>query len=198
MSEKELNEEVNEQTDIDTEKTEEVPETDAMNETNPTEGATEEVLQPEEEDNYAVLQAENEQQADQILRLQAEIANIQRTNARNQQNITKYRSQQLATSLLDVIDNLERALETEVTTEDATALKKGVEMVLNQFKAAFESEKITAIDPLNEPFDPNFHQAVSMMPAGDGQESNTVIQVLQKGYVLEDRVIRPAMVIVAE
>lgn len=145
-----------------------------------------------------LLQQEKEELEDKVLRLQAEMANMRRINTRERSDAAKFRSQNLATSLLDVIDNLERALQTETPSEDGEALKKGVEMVHNQFKNAFEKEKIDTIDPLNEEFDPNFHQAVSVMPAGDGQDSNTVIQVLQKGYRIDNRVIRPAMVIVSE
>lgn len=144
------------------------------------------------------LKQENEELDDKILRLQAEIANMRRINSRERSEAAKFRSQNLASSLLEVIDNLERALQTETPSEDGQALKKGVEMVHNQFKNAFEKEKIDTIDPLNEEFDPNFHQAVSVMPAGEGQESNHVIQVLQKGYRIDNRVIRPAMVIVSE
>lgn len=144
------------------------------------------------------LKQENEELDDKILRLQAEIANMRRINSRERSEAAKFRSQNLASSLLEVIDNLERALQTETPSEDGQALKKGVEMVHNQFKNAFEKEKIETIDPLNEEFDPNFHQAVSVMPAGEGQESNHVIQVLQKGYRIDNRVIRPAMVIVSE
>ncbi|MBA5728768.1 nucleotide exchange factor GrpE [Aerococcaceae bacterium INB8] len=144
------------------------------------------------------LKQENEELDDKILRLQAEIANMRRINSRERSEAAKFRSQNLASSLLEVIDNLERALQTETTSEDGEALKKGVEMVHNQFKYAFEKEKIETIDPLNEEFDPNFHQAVSVMPVGEGQESNHVIQVLQKGYRIDNRVIRPAMVIVSE
>ncbi len=144
------------------------------------------------------LEQKNEELEDRVLRLQAEIANMQRRNTKERQDASKYRSQALATSLLDALDNLQRALETEVESDDAKTLHKGVEMVLEQINRAFEEEKITAINPLNEAFDPEYHQAVSMAPGEEGQESQTVIQVLQKGYILNDRVIRPAMVIVAE
>ena len=114
------------------------------------------------------------------------------------EDAAKYRSQSLASHLLDVADNLERALATPAESEDAKAIHKGIEMVYKQFQQAFEKEGISVIDPLNQAFDPNFHQAVSMMPAGEGQEADTVINVLQKGYMLQDRVLRPAMVIVAQ
>lgn len=143
------------------------------------------------------LQTERDKLEDQLLRSQAEIMNMRRIHTREKQDAAKYRSQSLATNLLDVVDNLERALATDVTSEDAQALKKGIEMVQAQFLAAFERESITVIDPQDQPFDPNFHQAVSVM-AVEGKESDTVVNVLQKGYQLSDRVLRPAMVIVAE
>ena len=152
----------------------------------------------QEDSQIESLQQEINELEDRVLRLQAEIANMQRRNTKERQNASKYRSQSLATSLLDPLDNLQRALDSEVTSEDAINLHKGVEMVLNQINRAFEEEKITEIDPINEPFDPEFHQAVSMIPGQEGQESQSVVQVLQKGYLLNDRIIRPAMVIVAE
>lgn len=152
----------------------------------------------EAEDQVSQLEAEKEALSDQLLRLQAEIQNMRRINQRERQDAAKYRSQSLASYLLDVADNLERALATPAESEDAKAIHKGIEMVYKQFQQAFEKEGISVIDPLNQAFDPNFHQAVSMMPAGEGQEADTVINVLQKGYMLQDRVLRPAMVIVAQ
>ncbi|WP_311467922.1 nucleotide exchange factor GrpE [uncultured Abiotrophia sp.] len=152
----------------------------------------------EAEDQVSQLEAEKEALSDQLLRLQAEIQNMRRINQRERQDAAKYRSQSLASYLLDVADNLERALASPAESEDAKAIHKGIEMVYKQFQQAFEKEGISVIDPLNQAFDPNFHQAVSMMPAGEGQEADTVINVLQKGYMLQDRVLRPAMVIVAQ
>lgn len=172
--------------------------TEELPEENVEEAVEEEVEETEEANPLAELQAERDQLADQLLRLQAEIANMKRIHTREKQDAAKYRSQNLATSLLDIVDNLERALATEVNSEDGQALKKGVEMVYSQFVAAFEKEQITVIDPLNKLFDPNFHQAVSVTPASDGQASDTVVNVLQKGYQLSDRILRPAMVIVSE
>lgn len=165
------------------------------------EPTVEEVSKVEESTNEDVIQTlESEKQAleEKVLRLQAEIANMQRINQKERQDAAKYRSQNLATELLDVVDNLERALATETTSEDAVALKKGVEMVVSQLKLAFEREKIQEINPEGEVFNPNFHQAVSVMAGDEETESDTVLNVLQKGYQLHDRVLRPAMVIVSE
>ena len=149
-------------------------------------------------DELQTLKEENANLDDKVLRLQAEIANMKRVNLRDRQEAAKYRSQNLAKELLEGLDNLERALSIETESQDAKQVQKGVEMAHSQLIAAFERENIRIIDPLNQPFDPNFHQAVSIMPANNGEESQTVMQVLQKGYELNDRVIRPAMVIVAE
>lgn len=156
-----------------------------------------EVEQPEV-DELAEAKAALEEMENKYLRVQAEMANIQKRNAKERQDAAKFRSQSLATELLPVIDNLERALAIEVADEQGKNLKKGIEMVMETFNAALKSEGIDVIDPLNEPFDPNYHQAVQTVPVEDGQTSETVVQVLQKGYDLKGRVLRPAMVIVAQ
>lgn len=159
---------------------------------------TEAVEQDAEFDELETLKEQTEQLEDQVLRLQAEIANMRRTHTRDRQEAAKYRSANLASKLVDALDNLERALESEIESEDGLALKKGVEMVYQQLIQGFNEENIEVVNPLNEPFDPNFEQAVSVMPAEEGVEDNTVVHVVQKGYKIDNRVIRPAMVIVAQ
>lgn len=159
---------------------------------------TEAVEQDPEFDELETLKEQTEQLEDQVLRLQAEIANMRRTHTRDRQEAAKYRSANLASKLVDALDNLERALESEIESEDGLALKKGVEMVYQQLIQGFNEENIEVVNPLNEPFDPNFEQAVSVMPAEEGVEDNTIVHVVQKGYKIDNRVIRPAMVIVAQ
>lgn len=156
-----------------------------------------EVEQPEV-DELAEAKAALEEMENKYLRVQAEMANIQKRNAKERQDAAKFRAQSLATELLPVIDNLERALAIEVTDEQGKSLKKGIEMVMETFNAALKNEGIEVINPLNEPFDPNFHQAIQTVPVEEGQASETVVQVFQKGYDLKGRVLRPAMVIVAQ
>ncbi len=144
------------------------------------------------------LKAKLEETEDRMLRLQAELANIQKRNTKERQDAAKYRSQSLAQDLLPVLDSLERAMEIEVDDEKALNLKKGLEMVLNLFNDAFAKEGIEALNPIDEPFDPNFHQSIQVMPATEGQAPDTVVAVVQKGYTLKDRVLRPAMVVVAQ
>ncbi|MGO4960834.1 nucleotide exchange factor GrpE [Jeotgalibaca porci] len=144
------------------------------------------------------LEKQLDELQDRYLRVQAELANIQKRNLKERQDAAKYRSQNLATELLPVIDNIERALEIEVEDEKAVNFKKGVEMVYNLMIEALKNEKIEAINPINEVFDPNFHMSIQVQDAEEGQEPDTVINVVQKGYKLEDRILRPAMVIVAQ
>ena len=135
---------------------------------------------------------------DQVYRLSAEISNIQKRNAKERQDAAKYRSQSLAQNLLNVIDNLERAIASPSESEEAQNLKKGVEMVYEGFLYALKEEGIEEIEALNQPFDPTLHHAVQTVPVEEGQEADRVVQVYQKGYKLKDRVLRPAMVIVSQ
>ena len=159
--------------------------------------SVEEEQQPEVDELAEARAALNEME-NKYLRVQAEMANIQKRNAKEREDAAKYRSQSLATELLPVIDSIERALAIEVKDEHGESLKKGIEMVMETFNTALKNEGIDVIDPLNKPFDPNFHQAIQTVPVEEGQTSETVVQVLQKGYDLKGRVLRPAMVIVAQ
>ena len=148
--------------------------------------------------NEEKLQQEVERLNNQVCRLSAEISNIQKRNAKERQDAAKYRSQSLAQNLLNVIDNLERAIASPSESEEAQNLKKGVEMVYEGFLYALKEEGIEEIDALNQPFDPTLHHAVQTVPVEDCQEPDRVVQVYQKGYKLKDRVLRPAMVIVSQ
>ncbi|MGY3724407.1 molecular chaperone GrpE [Granulicatella balaenopterae] len=160
---------------------------------------TEEVVT---EETVLTKEQELEQQVaelnDKVYRLSAEISNIQKRNAKERQDAAKYRSQSLAQNLLSVLDNIERALQIEVEGEQAEGLKKGIEMVYEGFQHALNEEGIEVIDALNQPFDPTKHHAVQAIPAEEGQEADMVVQEFQKGYILKDRVLRPAMVIVSQ
>lgn len=148
--------------------------------------------------NEEKLQQEVERLNDQVYRLSAEISNIQKRNAKERQDAAKYRSQSLAQNLLNVIDNLERAIASPSESEDAQNLKKGIVMVYESFLYALKEEGIEEIDALDQPFDPTLHHAVQTVSVEEGQEADKVVQVFQKGYKLKDRVLRPAMVIVSQ
>lgn len=152
----------------------------------------------EEDSELASLQAELAAKDDQIMRLSAEIQNMHRRNQTERESASKYRSQNLAKGILPAIDNLERALELAKDDESSQQLVKGIEMVHASLLQALAEEGVEVIDPKSELFDPNFHQSVSAVPAEDGQQAEEVVEVFQKGYVLKDRVLRPAMVSIAQ
>ena len=159
---------------------------------------TELTSQKDENEKIEELTKELNEMEDKYLRLQAELQNILRRHKKEKQDDRKFRSQSLATELLPVIDNLERALTIEVSDEAGENLKKGIEMVMGSFKAALEKEGVEVLNPVNELFDPQFHEAYTSVPAEEGQEAGTVVQVFEKGYVLNDRILRAAKVSVAE
>lgn len=135
---------------------------------------------------------------DQYIRSKAEIANIQKRNEKEQANLVKYDGQNLAKDILPVIDNLERALSIEVTDENGKQLKKGIQMVYDHMTKALKDNHVTEIESVGKPFDPHIQQAVQTVPAEKGQKADQVVRVLQKGYMLKDRVLRPAMVVVTQ
>lgn len=112
-------------------------------------------------------------------------------------NVRKYRIQSFAQEVLPILDSLERALDVKVDDQNIKNYVKGFEMIYTQLKAALEKEGVKEIEALNQPFDPNFHNAL-MQEKAEGVESGMVIQVLQKGYMLKDRVLRATLVKVSE
>ncbi|PCJ87398.1 MAG: nucleotide exchange factor GrpE [Thiotrichaceae bacterium] len=132
---------------------------------------------------------------EQFLRAKAEMDNLRRRNAKDVENAHKYGIEKFATELLPVLDGLAMGL----STEDASAesLREGLELTLNMLAKMMENLGIEEIDPLNEKFDAEKHQAMTMQPSAD-VEPNTVIAVMQKGYMLNNRLIRPAMVMVSK
>ena len=149
-------------------------------------------------DEVTELKEKVDQLEDQNLRLQAEIQNMRRRNQNEREAAAKYRSQDLAKAILPALDNLERALQTEVKDEAGKNLKQGLQMVLESFKAGLESVDVEEVEAEGQPFDPNFHEAYAQVPAEEGQESGVVAQVFEKGYKLHDRVLRAAKVTVTE
>ncbi|MGM8137971.1 nucleotide exchange factor GrpE [Enterococcus italicus] len=175
----------------------ELPETNDEQQVDETEEAIAEEVDPilsEVED----LKKQVDQMEDKFLRASAEIANITSRNRNERELLQKYRSQDLAKKVLPALDNLERAMAIEAKDEHSQNLKKGVEMVLESLRHALKEEGIEEIPAKGETFDPTLHQAVQTMPAQEGQEADTIIEELQKGYKLYDRVLRPSMVIVAQ
>lgn len=144
------------------------------------------------------LEQKVDEVSDQYLRAEAEMQNMQTRFKRERADIYKYDGQKLATSILPVVDNLERALSTEVTDDAGKQLKQGVELVLSHMNKALSENGIEEIDAEGQKFDPTLCQAVQTVDADDNHPADTVVEVLQKGYKLADRVIRPSMVVVAQ
>ena len=170
---------------------------DIKNDTENLNPANEEIVEDiNEESEVDKLKKEIETLKNDYARAYADTENLKkRLNAEAEQT-RKYRIQDFAKEILPVIDNLERALQTEVNEADE-GFKKGIEMTYNQLIAALKNEGVEEIDCLNKDFDPNFHQAI-MQEKKEGVESGKVIEVLQKGYTLKERILRPAMVKVSE
>ena len=149
-----------------------------------------------EVDEVAELKKQIESLKNDYARAYADTENLRKRLTNEAEQTRKYRIQSFALEILPVIDNLERALASEIP-EEASAFYKGVEMIYNQLLTALKNEGVMEIDCLNQKFNPDYHQAI-MMEKVDGVEPGIVIQVLQKGYLLKDRILRAAMVKVSE
>ena len=134
---------------------------------------------------------------DQVLRAMAEMENIKRRAARDVEHAHKFAVEKLIGELFPVIDSLEKAVETAGATEGAEAIAEGVELSLKLFVDTLAKSGVEQIDPLGEPFDPQVHEAMTMVPNPDA-EPNSVMDVMQKGYVLNGRLVRAAKVIVVK
>ena len=171
----------------------EVPQTEEVKE----EEAEEEIVEDiNEESETERLNKEIEKLKNDYARAYADTENLRKRLNAEAEQARKYRIQSFAREILPVIDNLERALATEVHESDES-FKKGIEMTYNQLISALKNEGVEEIDCLNKPFDPNLEQAI-MQEKKEDTEAGTVIEVLQKGYMYKDRVLRTAMVKVNE
>ena len=165
-----------------------------------------EIDQPEQSEpqseQQAITEAEELQQklstlGEQLLREQAEMQNVRRRAQRDVESAHKFALEKFATELLSVVDNLERAIGA-INAEDESqkAIAEGLELTLKTFIDVLTKYSVVPVDPEGQPFDADLHQAVSMVPNAE-VEPNTVINVFQKGYTLNGRLIRPAMVVVS-
>lgn len=172
-------------------------ETEAGSEGISNEEIEQELLEEEQVSETEQLQQQVADANDNVLRIQAEMQNMRRRAERDVENAHKFALDKFSADLLPVVDNLERAL-SAINAEDESqkAIAEGIELTLKSFLDVLVRFKIEAVDPAGEPFDANLHQAVSMVPNPD-LEPNTVMDVFQKGYTLNGRLIRPAMVVVS-
>jgi molecular chaperone GrpE len=164
-----------------------------------TDGETSDVSSETDELIQEAVAAALAEQHDMVLRAQAEVQNMRRRCEQDVEKAHKFALEKFGTELLPVMDNLERALQavTNADDESVKALYEGVELTLKGFAETLIKNNIEQLDPQGEPFDPQQHEAMSIVE-NDDVEPNTVLTVVQKGYLLNGRVIRPAMVMVAK
>ncbi len=146
----------------------------------------------------AALRDQLAEAKEQVLRAQAETQNVRRRAQIDVEKAHKFGVEKLVRELLPVMDGLEKAIETYDGSEAATAaMKEGIEMTLSMLMKGLEKHSVEQVDPGGEPFDPAHHEAVTMIDAPEA-EPNSVINVVQKGYKLNGRLVRPAMVVVSK
>ena len=176
---------------------EETQQTEPSQELDPLEEANARVQELEEQLKTQIEEAANKEQ-DILLRSRAEIENLRRRTEQDVEKAHKFALEKFSKDILNTIDNLERALATPANKEDESvkALFDGVELTLKELVSTVGRFGVEAVGVVGEAFNPDLHQAISMQPA-EGFETNQISVVLQKGYTLNGRVIRPAMVMVA-
>ena len=160
--------------------------------------ATEEVeeeTREEEVETSSKIEMELEETKNQLVRLSADFANYKKRNEKERAGLVSFGKESIAEDLLPVLDNFERAMETEADKD--SSFYEGIKMIQEQLLEVLNKNDIVEIEAEGQPFDPNYHYAV-MMEDSDEHKEGTVIGVLQKGYILKEKVIRPAMVRVAQ
>lgn len=157
------------------------------------EKVTEEVILTEEQVKIEALETEIKGLNDRLIRMQADYDNFRRRTKQEKEVAAKYKAQNLIEEIIPAIDNFDRALGVKAESEEAKVILQGMEMIYRQLADALKNEGLEVIKSVGQSFDPHYHQAVLQVET-DEFESNHVIEELQKGYLLKDRVIRPSMV----
>jgi len=188
------NSEQNVETDDSTVNEQEDSQEDILDQTDTSESNTSESSQ-ELDRQLEDAQQQVAEYHDKMLRMQAEMDNLRKRTERDISNAHKYAVEKFANELLQVKDSLELGLSADDI--DVAKLQEGTELTLKMLSNAFEKFSIEEINPVGEAFDPNLHEAMTMQESTE-HEPNTVLTVMQKGYTLHGRLIRPAMVIVAK
>ena len=142
------------------------------------------------------VQESSDKNYDLYVRSQAEMENVKKRFQKEKSDLLKFSNETLIKQLLSVIDNLEKAIDHSGDEKALDALREGLDMTLKGLKDVLEKSGLEDVEAMGKPFDPNYHEAVSEMEDGT-VESGTVIEQLQKGYLLNGRLIRPAMVVVS-
>ncbi|MDI4646645.1 nucleotide exchange factor GrpE [Cohnella hashimotonis] len=146
-----------------------------------------------EDDRFEELKRQTEEAYQRQLRVQADFDNYRRRTLKETADLQKYASLKLVTNLLPVLDNFGRALQTSSEGAESDSFVKGIDMINRQLWQVLEAEGLKAMEPVGQPFDPELHQAI-MTVESEEYEEGIVVEVVQPGYWLSDKVIRPAMV----
>ncbi len=190
MSETEQNQEIESEIEEGSVETE-------VTESEATESESEEVTIESLKKKLEEAEAKAAENLDQLVRTRAEMENIRRRSERELANAHKYALEKFAQELLPVIDSMEMGVAAASDENaDVSKLREGTEMTLKMFEAAIEKFGIKGVHPKGEAFNPDHHQAMSMIDSTE-HEPNTIIDVMQKGYLLNERLVRPAMVVVS-
>ncbi|MEO8699538.1 MAG: nucleotide exchange factor GrpE [Kofleriaceae bacterium] len=148
------------------------------------------------ETKLAAAEKEKKENWDRYLRAAADLENLRKRTKREIEDARVEAKTKVLKEMLPVVDNLERAIEHATTQSGTNPIVEGVQLVLRQFTTGFERLDVVPIEAQNQPFDPNLHEAISQMESD--QPPGTVVQVLQRGYRINDRLLRPALVVVAK
>lgn len=153
---------------------------------------------PTAEERIALLEAEKAEMKDRMLRVAAEFDNWKKRARKDQSDGEARAKEAVLRDFLEIVDNLERATASfgEGKESDAKSVRDGVELVLRQARSKFERYQVKSVDSVGQPFDPRLHEAISQAPSADAKPGS-IIHELQKGYVIGDKLLRPAMVVVA-
>ncbi len=170
---------------------------EASTENDELEPAEEERIEYVEKSKYEEVQSKADENYQKFLRAQADLDNFRRRTRTEREEAAKYASLGLIDQLLPVVDNFERALASSQTNQDFDSLAKGIDMVFRQMSQTLEQQGLKSIEVVGKPFNPEFHQAI-MQVESDEFEEGMVVEEVQKGYFLKDKVLRPAMVKVSK
>lgn len=154
---------------------------------------TEEANTEGNDPRYAELEKQAEDAQQRYLRAQADFDNFRRRTMKEKEELAQYASMKLIEGLLPVVDNFERAIAASGTNNDFESLAKGVDMIFRQLSQTLDAEGLKPINAVGEPFNPEFHQAI-MQVESDEYEEGIVVEEVQKGYMLKEKVLRPSMV----
>ena len=158
---------------------------------------TPDVSQPQSPEELTRLQQEAQQAKDQYVRLLADVENIRKRVHREKEEFVRYAAESMARQLLPIVDSLDQALVAVDKQSDPQAVITGVHLIYRQLLGVLAKEGIKRIPTIGSPFDPHRHEAVAQVEATDGQADDTIVEEVQVGYMMHEKVIRPAIVKVA-